>query len=154
MSMADLLRAFELIDREGSFAAFDGPKDEDLIAGAEKTLGVSFPITYRTFLDQYGCGDLRGEEFYGLMTADHTRSGLPDAVWMTLKSRRRFGLPASLVIVAASANGDYFAVDCAGTSGDGPVVRWVPGKSRVAGELEPVAQDFGEFLRRRVEAVR
>ena len=67
MSMKDLDKAFELIERNDDQADFDGPKSDSLLVKAEQTLGFPFPATYRTFLSRLGCGGIAGAEFYGVI---------------------------------------------------------------------------------------
>jgi hypothetical protein len=153
MSIADLKRAFDLIDANAARADFEGEKDERLIAQAEEVLGFRFPPTYRKFLMRYGCGDIAGQEFYGLLTDDFTNACVPDAIWLTLKQRAASGLPHNLVVVYATGDGTYFALDCTGSSEDDeyPVVAWIPGESKPSDVLEVVAKDFGVFMREVLE---
>lgn len=149
MSFDDLKYAFDLIEANPDQADFEGAKDERLIARAEEALGLSFPPTYREFLRCYGCGDIAGQEFYGLLTDNFTNSGLPDAIWLTLKQRKASGLSPNLIVVYSTGEGSYFALDCAGKNGgeECPVVAWIPGESKQSDALEVVAKDFGIFMR-------
>ncbi|QHT52752.1 SMI1/KNR4 family protein [Serratia liquefaciens] len=70
MSLNDMKNAIDIINGKIDEADFDGPKDDALIKSAEKVLGLSFPITYRFFLENLGCGDIAGQEFYGLIKSD------------------------------------------------------------------------------------
>lgn len=153
MSFADLIHAFDLIEAHAAQADFEGAKDEKLIARAEEILGLRFPPTYREFLRRYGCGDIAGQEFYGLLTEDFTNSGVPDAIWLTLKQRASSGLPHHLVVVYAVGDGTYYALNCAERSVDEecPLVAWVPGASNASDHLEIVAKDFGAFMRETLE---
>jgi antitoxin YobK len=45
---------------------FSGPATEEQIVAAERELGVVFPLSYRTFLQQYGAGTLDCIEIFGL----------------------------------------------------------------------------------------
>ncbi|MFZ5635878.1 MAG: SMI1/KNR4 family protein [Pseudomonadota bacterium] len=154
MSMGDLERALDLIVANMDRADFEGQKSEEIIASAEAALGVHFPATYRAFLSKCGCGDFAGHEFYGIIGDDFYNSGVPDAVWITLKEREESGLPNHLVVVYDQGDGAYYALDCFGSnvSGESPVVVWVPGASRKGDRLEVVAEDFGGLLLEKIQS--
>lgn len=147
MSMSEAEQAFELIDSLKSPDNFSGPKPHSLIAKAEEALGVSLPPTYRAFLSRYGCGDIEGLEFYGVVDDDFENSSVPDAIWLTLDERKT-GTPDALVIVAATGDGGFYAIDLDKKSDDGesPVVEWWPGLPKADGNRRVVACDFGVFL--------
>lgn len=148
MSTKDLEEAFELLDRNDDEADFEGRKPEGLLRKAEQALGLSFPATYRAFLSRLGCGDFAGAEFYGVIKDDFVNSGVPDAVWLTLKQRKTFQLPESHIIIGSTGDGGYYAIDCSQSSGpdENPVVEWWPGPQKQI----PVATDFGEFFLRSI----
>lgn len=146
MSIADYEKAKKRI-RNSDEADFEGRKSEGLIAAAEKVLNLRFPPTYRAFLKDFGCGDIAGFEVYGVISDDFENSGIPDAVWITLKMRKSDGLPLSMVLIAESDEG-YYAIDCARDSANDehPVIEYAPGGGSV-----PVADDFGCFLLQQIE---
>jgi hypothetical protein len=141
MSNQDLEAAFELIDDNGG-GDFEGQKDSALIEKAEVALGLRFPPTYRKFLAKLGCGDIEGLEFYGLIGDDFESSSVPDAIWLTLNERNS-GLPSNLVLIYATIDGGYYALDTAQINSDGenPVVSY-----RLNGSTEKIADDFGAFM--------
>jgi antitoxin YobK len=49
---------------------------------------VRFPPTYRRFLLEYGAGNVRSTEIYGVMDDDFENSSVPDAIWHNLTTRR------------------------------------------------------------------
>lgn len=153
MSFADLQKAFSLIESNRDSADFDGRKPEELITLAESSLGLQFPKTYRVFLATYGCGDIAGQEFYGVINGDFEKSSVPDAIWLTLDERKSSGLPESLVIIYATSDGVYYALDFSSRNEDGecPVVAWIPGVSKRGDHLEDMAEDYGQFLLRTIE---
>ena len=145
MSISDLQRAIETIARMPN-AHFDGPKPESLIAGAEHALGLTFPPTYRAFLSCLGCGSLGGYEFYGVIKDDFEHSGVPDAIWLTLKTRKTAGLLDTLILVSDTGYGGYYAIDLSrrAASGESPVVEWQAFDTPEVHRL--IAEDFGAFL--------
>jgi len=145
MSMADLERAFDLIAAHQEDADFAGPRDEQLIRLAEQALEVSFPPSYRRFLLQFGCGDIAGVEIYGLVDGNFSASTVPNGIWLSLKLRRTAKLPLSYVLISATGDGAYCALDTArrDESGESPVVLWSRGPGN---KPEPISSDFGKFL--------
>jgi antitoxin YobK len=153
MSMNDLEKAFQLIDANPTIADFAGPKPQHLIGSAEATLGLTFPPTYRQFLHRLGAGGVLGAEFYGVIKDDFEHSGVPDAIWLTLKHRRTSKIPDSFVIISDTGDGNYYAIDVSQKSvaGESPVVEWSPANNL----SEIVSDDFGTFLFQRVsQAIR
>jgi antitoxin YobK len=148
MSYSDFLSACDLIERNRESADFLGPRDPPLIAAAERALQLIFPRSYREFLLRYGCGDIAGAEFYGVLTDDFENSGVPDAVWLTVRERKDSQLRGSLVIVYALGEGSYSCIDCAqkNSEGESPVVVWPLGGPEPGTKLELEAEDFGAFL--------
>jgi hypothetical protein len=153
MSIADLHQAFALIERHKAGADFEGRKPEDLVSLAESALGVHFPASYKSFLMTYGCGDIGGQELFGVIKPDFKKSGIPDAIWLTLDERQSSDLPESFVIVYATGDGAYYVINCASTNeeGENPVFVWVPGSSRRGDALELIADDYGQLLLRLIE---
>ena len=148
MSMSDLQRAFRLIDRNAESADFEGAKSEELVRAAEVALGLALPRTYREFVRRLGCGDIEGEEFYGVVKDDFENSSVPDGIWLTLNERKTAKLPDSMVIVADNGVGGWYAIDTSkkNADGDSPVVEWLPNNQ----PSHVVASDFGAFLLQRL----
>lgn len=141
MSMKDLEKAFDII-RNNPNSDFEGEKDFSLIELAEKKLEISFPPTYKSFLKTFGCGDIEGLEFYGLINNEFEKSSIPDAIWLTLNERKS-GLAGNFLIIYSTDEGVYYALDSNQKTIDNEyaVVAIHPN-----GEILKVANDFGEFL--------
>jgi len=152
MSMTDLDAAFRLIDENDG--DFEGRKPASLVAAAERALGLTFPPTYRKFLLEYGCGDIGGEEFYGVIKDDFVNSSVPDAIWLTLREREESQLPAKFVVVYSSGDGGYAVLDTGQRDSvdECPVVEWIPGASADPQSAPRLADDFGSFLLQTVSA--
>jgi hypothetical protein len=147
MTLDELHRAFSLLDH--TKADFAGAVSEQLIDSAEKSLGLEFPRTYREFLGRLGCGAVRANEFYGLIPDRFDHSGVPDTVWLTLKSRQANEIPESYIVVGETGYGPIYAIDVAQRNADGesPVVEWMPGLDADAeGNGRTIASDFGRFF--------
>lgn len=143
MGTKSVAKAIELVEERGD-GDFEGPKESALINKAEQALGCSFPPSYKEFLLKLGCGDIGGFEVYGVVGEDFVNSGIPDAVWVTLKERSDAGLATQFVLIAEDGMGSYFALDTSQRRSDGecPVVLWDPG----SGVGERAADDFGAFF--------
>lgn len=143
MSMREYENARQLIDDSGS-ADFDGEKPEELVQKAEAALGIKFPPSYRRFLLELGCGDIGGEEFYGIIDGNFESSSVPNGIWLTLDERRTGNLPSNFILFYAGGDGSYCAIDTAQVrDGDeNPVVRLAVDKTPV----EEVAPSFGAFF--------
>lgn len=146
MSIEDVKETINIINQNIDLADFVGEINPSLIDEAEELLGVTFPNSYKYFLKKLGCGDIYGQEFYGIIKADFINSGIPDAIWITLKKRKDSGLPDYLVIVYFGGDGDYYAIDCR-DSNNAPIVYWEPGASKKSDKLHKIADDFGIFFK-------
>lgn len=149
MSMADYERAKAIIVANSAKADFVGPRPRQLIRKAEAALGVRFPPTYRQFLLDFGAGNFRSAEFYGVIDESWNESSVPDGVWCTLSEREQVGLPSNLVIVGDTGMGEFYVVDA--DDKNGPVWIVCPGADLTAREW--VASDFGEFFLQQVKQV-
>ena len=65
MSIQNYEEAKRLIEESGD-GDFEGIKPLSLVVKAEAALGIRFPPSYRRFLLEMGCGDIRGMEVFGL----------------------------------------------------------------------------------------
>jgi len=147
MSLRDLQEAVDLIDKNGG--DFEGEKDNALISKAENVLGVTFPPSYRKFLSTLGCGDIGGMEFYGLIGDDFENSGVPDAIWLTLEERKS-GLPENLILVYATGDGAYYAIDTSQVDprGECAIVSY-----EADGTVNKIANDYGEFILSKLKSI-
>src|SRR5262249_38608518 len=111
-------------------------------------LGVCFPPSYRMFLLRLGAGDAGGNEFYGVIDDDFLDSAIPDGVWLTLRGRKDYGLPNSMVVVYELGNGEMFVIDTsqARVDGEAPVLAGMPVGLAESEDGEVVAEDFGTFF--------
>lgn len=130
-------------------ADFHGAKEESLIVLAEKTLNVKFPEDYKLFLKELGCGDIAGQEFFGIIDSDFINSSIPDAVWITLQERLESKLPDNYVLIGETGDGDYIALDCNAFI-DKKVVLWNPGLFNTKNAFTPYYDDFGHYFYDRV----
>jgi hypothetical protein len=147
MTIQDYEMAKELMKSSSKISTFIGPRDEELIENAEKTLSVSFPKTYRKFLQEFGSGGLGSFEIYGLVNENFINSGIPDVVWLTTKGREEWKLPKYLIPIYDLGDGELFCIDLRTATGvEKEIVAYIPGYSSNDEKLEKVADDFGELF--------
>jgi len=140
--MNELEQAFSLIEKHGG-GDFSGKKDISLVDEAEEILGLSFPPTYRKFLEILGSGDIVGCEFYGITNKGLGAFGIPNVVWLTLE-KRKTGMPKSLIPIYSEGDGSYYCLDTSQTSdcAECPIVLY-----GINGEIgSQVANNFGIFM--------
>lgn len=147
--MTDFGEVSKIIDSYTAGPDFLGPIHPDKVCEAEEKLGVKFPRSYREFLERYGCGDFGGE-IYGITPSN---SGVPSAIWYTLKIRDEGYIPEWMVIVSVEDE----CVFCLDTSafdenGECKVVSWVLGLLPFDKQPREITFDnFADFLYERVQ---
>jgi hypothetical protein len=148
MSLEEYRSGRHLIDAHADEADFEGERPEELVERAEATLGRALPPSYRAFVRELGAGDIGGQEFYGIIHGDFENSGIPDAIWLTLRHRDSSNLPEPMILVAETGDGSYYALDTtrSDAAGEAPVVVWTPGASTPEDDHEQVATSFGSFF--------
>lgn len=154
MGMRQLETALTLLRANPGRIHVVGPRSETVVTSAESALGLTLPPTYRRFVTELGAASVGSEEIDGIIDEDFEHSGIPDAIWYTLKLRSESSMPNNLVAIYSVGDGEILALDTSrtGVDGEAPVVAWTPGGSRPSDHLEVVAPDFGTFLLERVRA--
>ncbi|MGB8809286.1 MAG: SMI1/KNR4 family protein [Acinetobacter calcoaceticus] len=143
MSINDVDKAIALINLHLDESDFEGTKEELLVKLAENYLEITFPDSYRYFLKKLGCGDIAGQEFYGVINEEKINSGIPDATWITLKHRSQSNLPAKYIVFFHFGDGNYAVLDCEkNNQGNNIVEIWSPGENT----FQFFSDDFGSFF--------
>lgn len=143
MSINDVDKAIALINLHLDESDFEWAKEELLVKLAENYLEITFPDSYRYFLKKLGCGDIAGQEFYGVINEEKINSGIPDATWITLKYRRQFDLPAKYIVFYHFGDGNYAVLDCEkNNQGNNIVEIWSPSENT----FQFFSADFGSFF--------
>lgn len=146
MSLATYSQAVDLLAQYPKISDFVGSQPDDMLDFAAETLGVKFPITYRMFLAEYGAGNFGSQEIYGVFRKDTLKSGIPDTVWLTLRSRADGHFPHSLVVLYDLGDGSYYCLDTSMMrDGECPVKIFMPGLDTAISKDE-VFPDFGDFF--------
>jgi hypothetical protein len=146
--MASIAKAVEIIDANPELAEYAGPVPFEEVWVAEGQLGVTFPDSYREFLQKYGSLVFGGEPVYGLGVPD---DNLPNVVWATNTVRTADDFfPGDLVVIQDTGEGDLL---CLATSrlndqNECPVVQWIPEMSFEEQAFEVINSTFAHFLLR------
>jgi hypothetical protein len=146
--MASIAKAAEIIDSNKELAEYAGPVPFEEIWVAEGQLGVTFPDSYREFLQRYGALVFGEEAVYGLGIPD---DNLPNVVWATNTVRTADDFfPGDLVVIQDTGEGDLL---CLATSrmndqNECPVVQWIPEMSFEEQAFEVINSTFAHFLLR------
>ena len=146
--MASISKAAEIIDANYDLAEFVGPVAYEEVWVAEGQLGVTFPDSYREFLQKYGAGSFGGHQIYGLGVPD---TGLPNVVWATEAVRASDDFfPADMVVIQDTGQGDLLCLATARMREDNecPVVQWIPEMSFEEQAFEEINSTFAHFLLR------
>ena len=144
MPLKDYLNAKKIIQTNDS-GDFEGQKDQNLIQTAENALGLVFPPTYKSFLLDFGCGEINGHEIYGIISDKFENSSVPNGIWLTLDERKTSKLPSNLIIISQGYDG-YLAIDVSqkNTENENPIIEWIPGNPN--NSLTPIFNDFGVYF--------
>lgn len=144
MGLSEAVEAIELCEaHEG--ADFVGRRSAALVSAAEAALGLRFPPSYRLFIQRLGAGSIGSFEVYGVISQPFD-GPIPDAVWVTLDSRRGpSSLPPTMVVIGDDGMGGEYVLDTH-KDDEPPVEVWYGGASHSGDELEDLAPDFGTFL--------
>lgn len=149
---AHLEEAFRLLEPLHDRLRLVGAAPPEAVDEAERLLGVSFPPSYRAFVERAGAGSILGREVYGVL-AEPQAKGPPNVVWITLNARSSFGLPDRFLIVVDLDDSSALALDSSQRRFDGecPVIHIWPGEPESELVDTEVASDFGSFFLRFAE---
>lgn len=127
-------KAKEIMDMEATEYVGGASKDE--IEYAMKELSVTFPESYKAFLNDFGAGDAGGEIIFGITDIEE------ENVVEVTKMERRAGLPDNFVIINYSDD-TFSCLDISKMKNDEcPVVEL----SEDYKVTKTVAESFGQFL--------
>ena len=150
MSSEKYQKAISIIKQHQELCGFCGGVSEELVIKAERTLEVSFPNSYRDFLLRFGAGNFGSTDILGVIDDDFYNSGIPDAVWYTLRLREEITLPRHLIVIHdTGGDGELSCLDTSKTNS--PVVSYYIGYELEDQAFEIIANDFEDFLLKTVE---
>lgn len=155
MSVKNVEKAFDLISKffaeEELF--FGGKMPKEIVDKAEKDIGITFPHSYRTFLEKYGYGGVNSLDINGVTQYNFQDSGQGGVVWRILEERKSFSFPFHLIPIYDVGEGTTYCLDTSQMNEEGecPVVAWPIGGYEQTPILEVIAKDFGEFFLNKVK---
>ena len=147
-AIEDVEKFIELVKAHEGIVNFDEePTEPILIAEAEHILKVTFPPSYRRFLEQLGECDIEGEEFYGVWRHRDDPTQLMGTVHFTLQDRDDVDLPPAMLVLQYDGMGGTYVLDTSQPDQDGeaPVLAYQPPWVANGRPLEPIAPSFGHF---------
>ncbi|WOE74883.1 SMI1/KNR4 family protein [Alterisphingorhabdus coralli] len=126
---------------------------EDDIKEVERSISISFPLSYRMFLNFFGSGEFRGMEIRGLVPNKLFQDTSSSALTLNRNLQRDFDFPDDLF---AFENHDGDAVSCLMLSwiedGECPVILWDHSESYERQLARPhiLAESFGAYFLHKV----
>lgn len=148
--MAKIDKADEIITAYPQLAGFVGGVPFEEVWVAEQQLGVTFPESYKDFLQRHGAGSFGGKVVFGLGVPE---TDLPSVVYATLNMQEQDDwFPADLVVITDTGEGDLLCLATGRVSdeyeGECPIVQWIPETSFEEQAFETVHKTFAHFLLR------
>jgi len=154
MSIEKINAAINLIDENGLERPYLQSKyaaSFDEVDYVEKELGFKFTESYCYFLTNYGTGDFRGLEFYGLIHKQVDIEEIPNAFWFTKSSRESDGLKENLFVIEDLGDGMMACIDFSKRVNDEhSIVEFDIGSPDTQSVL---ADSFGDYFYQRIESV-
>lgn len=152
MSLNAFKKATELIRINKDDASFCKGVEDEIINFAEDILNLQFPQSYKLFLKEYGAGNFRSAEFYGIIRhPENDPEMVPNGIWLTLNERNNSGLPKELIIIGSTGMGEYYVLNTSKFNNDSesPVEIWSKNLNDIS-RLENISESFGDFFLRKV----
>lgn len=146
--MATVRKAAEIIEAYPEFASFVGGVPFEEVWVAEQQLGVTFPDSYRDYVQKYGTGSFGGVTLYGLGVPTNAEPSVIYATEMMRETDDFF--PEDLVPVQDTGEGDILCLATSRMDADNecPVVQWIPEMSFEEQVFEVVHKTFAHFILR------
>jgi antitoxin YobK len=134
----------DLIRAAGKQPDFSGPQSELAIRELENFFGISFPGSYRIFLQKYG----GGFGFSGLYRSDPKLISPGTVLGDTIRMREKYQLGKQYIVVSESPLGVICCIDSSITnaSHENPVVQMSFGPNGGISHCVQVSDSFSDFL--------
>jgi antitoxin YobK len=141
----------KLISQHGNMINFGSSSNavsEVWLSKAEAALGRPLTNSYKWFLKNYAGGDIGGEEIYSIYGLDFELVNGGDIVFQHFANRKASLLDEEKLAISETDFGEVFCFDYSQlTNGECPILVRLP-----SGEFQSYAEDFYDFLRKRIEA--
>ncbi|WP_375624298.1 MULTISPECIES: SMI1/KNR4 family protein [unclassified Bartonella] len=146
-TLADVAVLVDKYSDSIDFGTTDEAVDDVLIEKAEKILGLQFTSSYKSFLKNYGRGEICGEEICSVYDTNFEIVRSDDIVYKNLNYRKNgFATPQQL-IVSRTDFGETFYFDYTQfRDGECPLYVMLPSE-----DCEYYASNFYEFLCKRIK---
>ncbi|MET3590601.1 hypothetical protein ABID23_001717 [Bartonella silvatica] len=129
-----------------NFGTAKNAVDDLVIEKAEKTLGLQFTSSYKSFLKNYKGGEIGGEEIFSLYKECGEGVPVGDIVYRNLLDRKDgFATPEQLIVCDADFDETFYFDYTQFRDGECPLYVRFP-----LGDCEYYASDFYEFLCKRI----
>ncbi|WP_375685547.1 SMI1/KNR4 family protein [Bartonella sp. TT110JLCBS] len=146
-TLADVIELVDKYSDRINFGTADDGVDDVLIEKAEKTLGLQFTTSYKSFLKNYGGGEIGGEEIFSLYKECGVDIPGGDIVFQNLNARKRgFATSEQLVVCYADFDEIFYFDYTQFRDGECPIYVMYP-----LDNCEYYASNFYEFLCKRIK---
>ena len=146
MSYQNFKKAIELAQQCNGY--WDGGgKPSEIVAKAEKLVGIKFSRQNDQYFNKYGFIEFFGSEIFGIVKDDFAGTHAGCAIEATLQDRKNLSLPPKWITLYFFDDGYYGYLDYSqlNEEGEPPVIMAIyNGKEFVM--VEKVAEDLGDFL--------
>lgn len=137
------------IHKHSEMADLVGKVSQEEITLAEEELNITFPSSYRLFLETFGCGNVGSIEIFGLGVKP---IGVPSLIWITKVLRSESRLLPHLLPIEHLGDGAYACLtteqsEMSGYQSD-IIVEWSSNHS----EFRKISGDLNEYLLERFQA--
>ncbi|WP_375607372.1 MULTISPECIES: SMI1/KNR4 family protein [unclassified Bartonella] len=130
-----------------NFGTAEDAPDDILIEKAEKTLGLQFTSSYKSFLKNYGGGEIGYEEIFSIYNAGFEDHPAGDIVYKNLYNRKHGFVTLEQLVVSRTDFGETFYFDYTQVQdGECPLYVRIP-----SGASHYYASNFYEFLCKRIK---
>ncbi|WP_019220838.1 SMI1/KNR4 family protein [Bartonella senegalensis] len=144
-TLSDVAQYVDMHSHVINFGTQDNAPDDVRITTAENTLDLQFTSSYKSFLKNYGGGEIGGEEIFSIY---EICSGIPagDIVYQNVLDRKRgFATPEQLIVCDADFDETFYFDYTQFRDGECPLyVKFA------LGDCEYYASNFYEFLCKRI----
>ncbi|WP_139413292.1 SMI1/KNR4 family protein [Bartonella mastomydis] len=145
-TLFDVAQFVEVHSHVINFGTADNAVDDMMIKKAEEILGLQFTSSYKSFLKNYGGGEIGGEEIFSIY---ENCAGIPsgDIVYRNLLDRRDGFIKPNQLIVCTTDFGEMFYFDYTQFQ-DGECPLYLRFSSE---DYQYYASNFYEFLYKRIK---
>ncbi|MCZ2159175.1 SMI1/KNR4 family protein [Bartonella sp. 220] len=145
-TLADIAVLVDKYSDSVDFGSTDEAVDDVLIEKAEKTLGLQFTSSYKSFLKNYGGGEIGGYEIFSIYNAGFEDHPAGDIVYKNLNYRKKGLAKPQQLVVSRTDFGETFYFDYTQfRDGECPLyLKFPPSDSQY------YASNFYEFLCKRI----